>query len=59
MLSFHMLPMGEGMIPVGQLVILGDISPEDGAAQMEAAAEEWRTLNPEVFETYKIWAGIE
>ena len=52
-------PMGEGMIPVGQLVILGDISPEDGAAQMEAAAEEWRTLSPEVFETYKIWAGIE
>jgi len=26
---------------------------------MEAAAEEWRTLSPEVFETYKIWAGIE
>ena len=52
-------PMGEGMIPVGQLLILGDLSPEDAATQMEAATEEWRKLNPEVLETYKIWAGIK
>jgi len=52
-------PIGEGMIPAGQLMILGDISPKEAADQMEQVTEEWRSQNPEELANYKIWAGVK
>ncbi len=52
-------PMGEGMIPAGQLLIIGELSSQEAADQMEQATEEWRSLSPEALANYKIWAGIE
>ncbi len=51
--------LADGLIPGGQLLITGDLSPKEAAEKMEAAAEEWRSLNPEVFESFKVWAGIK
>ena len=47
------------MIPAGQLLILGDLSPQAAADQMEKAAEEWRSLNPEALANFNVWAGIK
>jgi multiple sugar transport system substrate-binding protein len=49
----------EGLIPGGQMLISGDLSPQEAAEYMEKAAQEWRYLYPEDFESFRVWAGIK
>ena len=51
--------LAEGLIPGGQMLISGDFSPQEAAEYMEAAAQEWRYINPEDFESFKVWADIK
>jgi multiple sugar transport system substrate-binding protein len=51
--------LDEGLLPGGQLLVTGDLTPKEAAEKMEKAAEDWRSLNPEALEYFKIWSGIK
>ncbi len=45
----------EGSIALGQLLMAGDITPEEAATRWQALAEKNRTENPAQLENYKKW----
>jgi raffinose/stachyose/melibiose transport system substrate-binding protein len=45
----------EGAIALGQLLMAGDITPEEAAVQYQDVAERWREQNPEQLEDYGAW----
>ena len=45
----------EGSIALGQLLVTGDITPEEAAQRWEAVAEKNRKDNPTELEDYKKW----
>jgi raffinose/stachyose/melibiose transport system substrate-binding protein len=45
----------EGSIALGQLLVNGEITPEEAAARWQAVAEKWRQDNPSELEAYKKW----
>lgn len=44
-----------GLIPAGQKLILGMISPEEAGKMVEEVARTWRQMNPQAVENYKKW----
>jgi multiple sugar transport system substrate-binding protein len=47
--------LAEGFFPAVQLMFTDDLSPEEAAAMVEEAAQNWRDLNPEMLERYIEW----
>jgi len=45
----------EGAIALGQLLMAGDITPEEAAERWQQVAEKWREENPEQLEAYEKW----
>jgi multiple sugar transport system substrate-binding protein len=49
----------EGAIALGQLLVAGDITPEEAAQRWQEVADKWRTENPDQLEAYTKWGLLE
>jgi len=47
--------IGDGLIPAGQQLIMGLITPEEAGEMVEEEAERWRSMHPESAENFSIW----